>query len=92
MFSGQGSQYYQMGKELFILHSTFRKWMLKMDDFVQAQIGTSIIDKIYNEKRGREEQFVRTLWIHPTIFMVEYALTQVLLEEGIKPDYVWGQV
>jgi len=29
MFSGQGSHYYQMGKELFEQNSVFRKWMLK---------------------------------------------------------------
>ncbi|MEW9701795.1 acyltransferase domain-containing protein [Paenibacillus sp. SI8] len=90
MFSGQGSQYYHMGKELFHNHPVFRKWMLHMDDISQRLIGRSVIQEIYHEQRRKEEKFVRTLITHPAIFMLEYALSQVLLESGIKPDYVLG--
>jgi acyl transferase domain-containing protein len=90
MFSGQGSQYYGMGKELFNKHPTFRKWMFKLDGIVRQNIGKSIIDEIYNEKKDKTEKFDRTLFTHPAIFMVEYSLARVLLESGIKPDYILG--
>ncbi|UJF34767.1 acyltransferase domain-containing protein [Paenibacillus hexagrammi] len=90
MFSGQGSQYYQMGKDLFHNHPVFRNWMLHMDDIVQRLIGRSVLHEIYNEQRRKEEKFDRTLFTHPAIFMVEYALSQVLIESGIRPDYVLG--
>src|ERR1051326_3514058 len=32
MFSGQGSQYFQMGRGLYDSNNTFRKWMLRLDD------------------------------------------------------------
>ncbi len=90
MFSGQGSQYFQMGRELFIRHHVFRDWMLRLDEIVHENIGERIIDYLYDEKRRKDERFDRTLHTHPAIFMVQYSLAQVLLESGLKPDYVLG--
>ena len=90
MFSGQGSQYYQMGKELFEYHPVFQNWMLDLDATAYDICGQSIIDHIYNENRKKSDLFDRTLYTHPAIFMVEYALARVLLEMGIEPDYVLG--
>lgn len=90
MFSGQGSQYYHMGKELFHQNSTFRHWMITIDDMVRRKIAVSIIGEIYNPKQRKEEPFLRTLFTSPAIFMLEYSLAQVLLESGVKPDYVLG--
>ena len=90
MFSGQGSQYYHMGKELFIKHPIYRGWMFKLDKIVREIIGESILEQLYSEKKRKYERFDRTLFTHPTIFMVEYALVQVLLENGVEPDFVLG--
>ena len=90
MFSGQGSQYYHMGKELFELNPVFRKWMLKLDDIVGEIIGESVIDRIYDKDKGKSGIFDRTLYSHPAIFMVEYSLAQVVIEDVVKPDYVLG--
>ncbi|AOY76252.1 acyltransferase domain-containing protein [Clostridium formicaceticum] len=90
MFSGQGSQYYQMGKALFVQHPVFQKWMLKLDKTMQEISGNSIIDQLYNEKNSVAEEFNDILYTYPATFMVEYALAQVMLESGIEPDYVLG--
>lgn len=90
MFSGQGSQYYHMGKELFAKHPIFREWMLKLSTIVYEIIGKSVLEQLYNENKRKYEKFDRTLYTHPAIFMIEYALAQVLLESGIKPDFVLG--
>ncbi|AWX57291.1 hypothetical protein AB432_020535 [Brevibacillus brevis] len=39
LFSGQGSQYDQRGKDLFDQNPVFRKWMLRLDEKVHS-IGT----------------------------------------------------
>lgn len=90
MFSGQGSHYYQMGKELFEQHPIFRKWMLKLNEIASDMLGESVLDKLYEQTKSKSNLFNQTLYSHPAIFMVEYSLSQIFLEEGIIPDYVLG--
>lgn len=90
LFSGQGSQYYHMGKELFNQQPIFRDWMLQLDNHVRKIIGESVLDRLYDPEKRQGESFNRLRYTHPAIFMVEYALAQVLLAGGIRPDYVLG--
>ncbi|MEW5804471.1 MAG: acyltransferase domain-containing protein [bacterium] len=90
MFSGQGSHYYQMGRELFEQNPVFRKNVLDGDRIVSEMTGVSIISQIYSNVYKKSDQFSHTLYTHPAIFLVEYALAQVVMEIGINPDYVLG--
>lgn len=90
MFSGQGSQYYQMGKELFEQNKTFQAAMLKVNRLCQDLVGFSILDEIYHPKNPKSQPFTRTLFTHPTIFMVEYSMMQVMRENNIDPKLVVG--
>lgn len=88
MFSGQGSQYYQMGKQLFQENAVFRQWMTRLDDLAYEISGKRVVDAIYSAGKG--EIFDRLLLTHPAIFMVEYSLAQCLINEGIEPDLTLG--
>lgn len=90
LFSGQGSQYFNMGKELYVSNSMFRKWMQKLDEVFLDLTGVSVLNKLYDDSRKKSELFDHLFYTHPSIFMVEYSLAQVLLEKGIYPDYVIG--
>jgi acyl transferase domain-containing protein len=90
MFSGQGSQYFQMGKELFENDETFRHWMLRLDETARQTAGGSVIETLYSGQSGKSEPFDRTLLSHPAIFMVEYSLAQSLIHAGVRPDMVLG--
>src|SRR5690625_4675590 len=90
MFSGQGSQYYQMAEQLFNNDNTFREVMIELDGLAKKLIGESVIKKIYQNNMGLMDSFDRLIYTHPAIFMVEYSLTQMLIETGIKPDRVLG--
>ncbi len=90
MYSGQGSQYFHMGKQLFEQNHAFKNWMLKLDEIVQDYLKKSIVNIIYNDEFKKSEMFDRTLYSSPAIFIIEYALTQVLLENNIQPDFVMG--
>ncbi len=89
-FSGQGSQYYHMGYDLFNNNPVFRRHMVYLDEIAAAISGESVIEELYSQRRQKNDNFNRLIYSHPAIFMVEYALTQVMIEEGIQPDYVLG--
>ena len=88
MFSGQGSQHYQMGRQLFDGNSVFRDCMLRLDKLVRQIRGKGVIEAIYASPKS--EPFDRTLHTHPAIFMVEYSLAHCLMHAGVKPDLALG--
>lgn len=90
MFSGQGSQYFQMGRELFKRNDTFHDWMVRLDPIARELTGCSVIGTLYSDACRKGDPFDRTLLTHPSIFMVEYALAQALMHAGVLPDMVLG--
>ena len=90
LFSGQGSQYFQMGRELFEQNGTFRTWMTRLDELAWKSSGRSVINTLYSPAHNKGDAFDRTLLTHPAIFMVEYSLAQTLMDAGVYPDVVVG--
>lgn len=90
MFSGQGSQYFQMGKALYDSNRSFREWMVRLDDVARGLVGGSVIATLYSSEKAKADPFERTLLTHPAIFMVEYSLAQTLMQAGVRPDMVLG--
>jgi bacillaene synthase trans-acting acyltransferase len=88
LFSGQGSQHFQMAKELFAVNECFRDAMVAMDRIAKLRVGRSVIEAIYSA--GLAATFDRTLLTSPAIFMVEYALSRCLIEAGVSPDLTLG--
>jgi acyl transferase domain-containing protein len=90
MFSGQGSQYFQMGAELFASEAVFREQFERGSDLVKSLVNESLVDVVYGPRPNRFESFQRTLLTHPAIFLVEWSLAQLLLSKGLKPDRLMG--
>lgn len=90
MFSGQGSHYYQMGRDLFEHHPVFRKWMLRVNEMVRGITGVEILGELYGSGRCMSEVFDNLIYSNLSIVMVEYALYNTLSSLGIYPDYVMG--
>jgi acyl transferase domain-containing protein len=89
VFSGQGSQYFQMGRELFEQSIIFRQWMQSLNEYALKHSGLSVIDEIYST-RAKTDVFDRTRLTHPAIFMIEYALAQCLMSFGVMPQMTLG--
>jgi bacillaene synthase trans-acting acyltransferase len=89
MFSGQGSQYHQMGKELYENHAIFKFWMDHCNEIVQPIIKTSLIDILYRGE-GKSKPFDNLMYTNPALLCVEYSLVKVLTGMGIYPDYLMG--
>lgn len=89
MFSGQGSQYFQMGRGLFEQGATFAREMRAMDEIVHALSGRSVLAALYGEQ-SKAVPFDDIGLTHPAIFMVEYALARSVIDAGVEPDMTLG--
>lgn len=90
LFGGQGSQYYQMGAELFRGHPIFAKWMSWGEHFLRENFDRPILETIYAPGRGLGDVFDALPITHPAIFLTEVALARTLEHHGIVPDQVAG--
>ncbi|MFM9443280.1 ACP S-malonyltransferase [Streptomyces acidiscabies] len=86
MFSGQGSQTYQMGRELYDGEPVFRNALHRLD----AELDTSVVARLYDPARRVSEPFTDTAVTHPAIVMVELALAETLMAYGVVPDLLLG--
>jgi|GEM_PF-2082809 len=88
IFSGQGTQYFQMGMELYDSNDIYRKQMDDLNQIAYKLLNVSIIDIIRSKKKSMP--FQQLIYTHPAIFMTEVALAKTLITYGIYPDYVFG--
>ena len=89
MFSGQSSQYHQMGRELYDRHPRFRMWMQYCDEIAAPLIGGSLCDMLYRDG-NKGMPFDRLLHTNPALISFEYSLARVMMEAGATPDYLLG--
>lgn len=90
MFSGQGSQYLNMGREFYESLPRYRRQILELDEIPRQLLGVSIVDILYSNNSRAPERFDNILHTHPALFMVQYTVAQCLMREGIKPGYLLG--
>ncbi|MEM9214630.1 MAG: alpha/beta fold hydrolase [Cyanobacteria bacterium P01_F01_bin.150] len=98
LFTGQGSQYPNMGYDLYQSQPVFRRVIDECDRILQTHLEYPLLHVLYPEERRKKSHerplpeglIHQTRYTQPILFAVEYALAELWQSWGIYPDVVMG--
>jgi acyl transferase domain-containing protein/NADPH-dependent curcumin reductase CurA len=86
LYTGQGSQYVGMGRELYEGSEVFRGSVDRCAEFWHGESGESLLEALYGSGEGLKQ----ARYAQPALFAVEYGLSELWRSWGVEPAVVLG--
>jgi acyl transferase domain-containing protein/SAM-dependent methyltransferase len=90
LFSGQGAQYAQMGRELYAGAPAFRRAFDECGAAFAPYLDRSLTSILYPQASDDTTPLERTEYVQPAMFAIEYALAALWRSWGVEPVAVMG--
>jgi amino acid adenylation domain-containing protein len=92
LFPGQGSQYPNMGRDLYESQTEFRIWIDRCAEILAPLLQVDLRNLLYPSENAvdTDARLMATSAAQPAIFAVEYALAKLWLSWGIQPQAMLG--
>ncbi|NJP06799.1 MAG: acyltransferase domain-containing protein [Chloroflexaceae bacterium] len=93
LFSGQGAQYTNMGRDLYTTEPVFRQQVDSCAEMLKPYLGRDLRDLLYPDADKTAEAnhlLQQTAFTQPALFVIEYALAQLWISWGIQPQAMVG--
>ena len=88
-FTGQGSQYIGMGRDLYESSPTFRRVMDRCDEILRPHLERPLLSVLYPEANA-VSVLDDTAYTQPALFAIEYSLAELWRSWGVQPAFVLG--
>ena len=96
LFTGQGSQYLDMGADLMAGHPEVARWFERADAAVGDLLDTPLSTMVFSdategvERAAAFRQLSHTAVTQPAVLTLDLALLDILASRGLRPDVVAG--